>query len=81
MDDHNGKDNNDDELEDDNEDGEQDGCKGMSDEESVQPVRLVLAKASLFKLSLNLFTHMRCSCARLHFQLKTLLPSSSLNGI
>jgi hypothetical protein len=87
VDDHNGEDDDDDELEDDNEDGEQDGRKGMSDEEiaeleeSVQPVRLVLAKVSLFKLSLNLFTHMRCSCARSHFRLKTLPPSSSPNGI
>jgi len=87
LDDHNGEDDDNDELEDDDEDGEQDEHKGMSDEEiveleeSVQPVRLVLAKASLFKLSLNLFTHMRCSCTRSHFQLKTLPPSSSPNGI
>ena len=87
MDDHNGEDDDLDELEDDDEDGERDEHEGMSNEEiaeleeSVQPVRLVLAKASLFKLSFKLFTHARCSCARSHFQLKTRPLSSSPNGI
>jgi len=87
LDDHNGEDNDLDELEDDNEGGEQDEREGMSEEEiaeleeCVQPVRLVLAKASRFKLSFNSFTHTRFSCARSHFRLKTLPPSSSPNGI
>ena len=60
VDDHNGEDDDLDELEDDDEDGERDEHEGMSNEEiaeleeSVQPVRLVLAKASLFKLSFKL---------------------------
>ena len=87
LDDHNGEDNDLDELEDDNEGEEQDEREGMSEEEiaeleeCVQPVRLVLAKASCFKLSLNSFTHTRFSCARLHFRSRTLPPSSSPYGI
>ena len=84
--DHNGEDDDEDEVEDDDEDGKQDKPEGMSDseiadlEEQVQPVRLVLAKASRFKLSFNLFTHTRCSCARSHTRSRTLPPSSSPNG-
>ena len=74
VDDHNGEDDDKDELEDDNNDGKRDEHEGMSDEEiaeleeSVQPVRLMLAKASLFKLSFNLFIHTRRSCTRSHFR-------------
>ena len=73
IDDHNGEENDLDELEDDNKDGKRDEHEGMSEEEiveleeCVQPVRLVLVKASLFKLSFNLFTHTWCSCTRSHF--------------
>lgn len=62
IDNHKGEDDDLDELEDDNKEGEQDEHEGMTDEEiaqlgeNVQPIRLVLAKASLFKLSFNLFT-------------------------
>ena len=87
MDDHNGEDNDDDELEDDNDDEEQGECEGMSDEEiakleeCVQPVRLVLGKASCFKLSFKLlFTHTMCSCTRSLLRLKTLPLSSFPNG-
>lgn len=65
VDEHNGEDNDADGLEDDDEDGKKDEHEGMNDEEiaeleeCVQPVRLVLAKASHFKLSFSLFTHTR----------------------
>jgi hypothetical protein len=89
VDDHKGEDDDSDELEDDNVDGEKDEHEGMTDDEIaqlgeyVQPVRLVLAKASLFKLSFNLFTHTRPrrSYARLHSRLRTPPPSSSPHGI
>lgn len=74
MDYHNGKDDDEDELEDDNDNGKRDEHEGMSNEEiaeleeSVQPVRLMLTKASLFKLSFNLFIHTQRSCARSHFR-------------